>query len=224
GGASERPGRRSRWEWSCPYCWSTTGRSWPRRPRRATAASAVNGTWDPPATGVFLTETGPGPSLLPVGVYGLSLRRTRLGLGKITVAGDAPLASPRETGQFVCRPFGHRVKCNLMPPQMGRLTPGGPIMTTANQPPASPDPTASLFLEEAVARFENAWQRGERPAIDDHVPDGNVAILVEIVHADLEFRLEAAEPQRVETYLARYPALAADPALAVELIRAEYRL
>jgi tetratricopeptide (TPR) repeat protein/tRNA A-37 threonylcarbamoyl transferase component Bud32 len=93
-------------------------------------------------------------------------------------------------------------------------------------PEPSPEPTGgtTALLEEVVERFELAWRRGERPAIDDYVPDGNLSVLVEVIHADLELRLETGETLRVETYLDRYPALANDTERAVELILAEFRL
>ena len=47
-------------------------------------------------------------------------------------------------------------------------------------------------LEAIVFGFEDAWKRGQRPAIEDHLPAANPgrhAVLVELVHADLDFRL-----------------------------------
>jgi WD40 repeat protein len=80
-------------------------------------------------------------------------------------------------------------------------------------------------LESLVAAFESAWQRGERPAIDDFLGIAEAArlrLLVELVHADLEYRLKTGEATRAENYLSRYPELAHDSRLAVELIVAEY--
>src|SRR5262249_20863145 len=50
------------------------------------------------------------------------------------------------------------------------------------------------------------------------------AALVELAHTELELRLDAGQPARVEDYLGRFPELAADPALAGELIVAEFAL
>ena len=50
------------------------------------------------------------------------------------------------------------------------------------------------------------------------------ALLVELVHVDLEFRLKAAQPARVETYFNEYPQLFQDRDTALELIVAEYEL
>jgi serine/threonine-protein kinase len=82
-------------------------------------------------------------------------------------------------------------------------------------------------LEQAVQAFESAWLSGRRPAIDDYLTVGDpcrLSFLIELVHADLEFRLKAGDVTRVETYLERYPELAGDPELAADLIWAEYQL
>jgi hypothetical protein len=83
-----------------------------------------------------------------------------------------------------------------------------------------------LPYEQAIQRFEEAWQRGERPALDNYLPAGPAqkAALIEFVHTDLEFRLKAGEAVRVEAYWQRYPELAQDRAVALELILAEYEL
>jgi tetratricopeptide (TPR) repeat protein len=91
-------------------------------------------------------------------------------------------------------------------------------------PHLAPDPWPPY--ERRLQEFEQAWQRGERPELADYLPagEGRRAALVEVVHTDLEFRLKAGEAARVETYLERYPELAHDRAVALELIRAEYEL
>src|SRR5262245_4627024 len=86
---------------------------------------------------------------------------------------------------------------------------------------------AAETLEALIDHFEDDWQTGRRPAIDDCLPadaSHRFAVLVELVHAKLEFRLKRGEPTRSEEYLERYPELAADRATAVELIAAEYAL
>jgi tetratricopeptide (TPR) repeat protein/tRNA A-37 threonylcarbamoyl transferase component Bud32 len=85
----------------------------------------------------------------------------------------------------------------------------------------------SAWLEEIVARFEDAWQHGERRRIEDHLPtqaDLRRAALVELAHVELEFRLEAGEPARAEDYFKRFPELANDGAAAASLLGAEYVL
>jgi WD40 repeat protein/tetratricopeptide (TPR) repeat protein len=78
-----------------------------------------------------------------------------------------------------------------------------------------------------VAAFEKAWQKGPPPAIDEYLAslqDGRLVVLVELVHADLECRLKAGEAARIEPYLARFPELAEENAVVLDLIAAEYRL
>src|SRR5581483_10749282 len=81
--------------------------------------------------------------------------------------------------------------------------------------------------EELIAEFERAWQTGPPPGIDDYL-QGNgserISLLVELVHADLEFRVKTGESVRVESYLERFPELARDDATVLELLDAEYRL
>jgi len=99
--------------------------------------------------------------------------------------------------------------------------------------PAGNDPVREMpsveweGMEPLLERFDAAWQRGERPTLDDFLP-GDPAIrsaaLVELVHTELERRLKAGEAARVETYFARYPELTADRARAWAFISAEYDL
>src|SRR5262252_1550986 len=94
-------------------------------------------------------------------------------------------------------------------------------------PVSSPLAEDWLALKDAVKRFEQAWRQAPRPAIDDYLPIGEPfrsRVLIELVHIDLELRLKAGEPARVEDYLARYPELTGDPAVSLELIAAEYEL
>jgi hypothetical protein len=82
-------------------------------------------------------------------------------------------------------------------------------------------------LEAVLQRFEDAWRAGQRPNLADYLPaDGpeRRALLVELVHADLHYRLELGEATRAESYLAQYPELREDPPLALSLIVAEYDL
>ncbi len=80
--------------------------------------------------------------------------------------------------------------------------------------------------EEGLERFEEAWQDGRRPALEDFLPSGSGrdATLRELVHVDLEYRLKTGEPARVEDYLGRFPELAGDRALVRALAADEYRL
>src|SRR5690242_20155675 len=84
-----------------------------------------------------------------------------------------------------------------------------------------------LPWERLIQRFEAALRSPARPALDDYLPeDGAVrqAVLVELVHTELEHRLKAGEAARVEEYLRRYPELAEDRPAALDLLTAEYKL
>src|SRR5262249_4071728 len=81
--------------------------------------------------------------------------------------------------------------------------------------------------EERIKAFEEAWRQGQAPALADSLhAEGweRRALLTELVHVELEFRLKAGEPTRVETYLAAYPELARDRRATLELLAAEYEL
>ncbi|MBL8796095.1 MAG: protein kinase [Planctomycetia bacterium] len=80
-------------------------------------------------------------------------------------------------------------------------------------------------LERLLKTFEDAWQRGDRPALDSYLAASSVdrcLTLIELVHTDLECRLRAGEPIRVERYLDQYPELAQEPEAVLNLILAEY--
>jgi WD40 repeat protein/tRNA A-37 threonylcarbamoyl transferase component Bud32 len=101
-------------------------------------------------------------------------------------------------------------------------------MLKANGAPADLSPASPAPLEQAVDRFEDAWQRGERPSIDDHLGTAagidRSALLVELVHVDLEYRLKGGEAARVEAYLQSYPELSLDRHIVLDLVSAECRL
>ncbi len=87
--------------------------------------------------------------------------------------------------------------------------------------------TALDQLEGVLERFEDAWRAGGRPALEDYLTGSGAerrALLVELVHADLHYRLRAGEAARVESYLERYPELQDDPRVLRDLLTAEYRL
>ena len=78
--------------------------------------------------------------------------------------------------------------------------------------------------EQVVRRFEEAWRHGPPPRLEDYLPAGQRdrrAVLLELVHTDLEYRLKDGAQARVEEYLARFPELSDDPAAELELITAE---
>jgi tetratricopeptide (TPR) repeat protein len=81
--------------------------------------------------------------------------------------------------------------------------------------------------EQVLRRFEEAWRRGLRPALENYLPASELprrAVLLELVHADFEYRLKDGEPARVEEYLTRFPELKSDPDAELELITAELEL
>jgi serine/threonine protein kinase/tetratricopeptide (TPR) repeat protein len=82
-------------------------------------------------------------------------------------------------------------------------------------------------LEQVIEQFEEAWHSGHRPAMDEYLKAGDIEprrLLVELAHADLECRLKAGEPARVEAYFERYAELAADQQVALGLIATEYNV
>jgi serine/threonine-protein kinase len=82
-------------------------------------------------------------------------------------------------------------------------------------------------LERIVDRYETAWHQGTWPTIDEFLPEEPAlrrAAVVELVHSDLELRLKAGVPVRVEGYLAWFPELADDRGVLLDLIVAEHCL
>jgi uncharacterized protein (TIGR03067 family) len=80
-------------------------------------------------------------------------------------------------------------------------------------------------IDRVVMAFEQAWRSGKPPAIDDylhHAGEERPALLRELVLVDLERRLKAGETARVEAYLQRFEALAAEPPCMLDLIALEY--
>ena len=58
--------------------------------------------------------------------------------------------------------------------------------------------------EELIQAFENALLSGERPAIAEYLKvegPGRRALLLELIHVDLEFRLKGTHQACVESYL-----------------------
>jgi predicted ATPase len=81
--------------------------------------------------------------------------------------------------------------------------------------------------ELLIKAFEEAWRRNEAPDIDKYLrADGpeRRALLVELVHVDLEFRLKSGEAVQVENYLRSFPLLASCRETVLDLIAAEYEL
>jgi hypothetical protein len=75
-----------------------------------------------------------------------------------------------------------------------------------------------------IEAFEAALKRGEQPRIADYLPrPDDVAVLVELLHVELEFKLKNGVEASVVEHLASFPQLAADRAAVVSLIEAEFK-
>jgi predicted ATPase len=84
-----------------------------------------------------------------------------------------------------------------------------------------------LRCEELIRQFEDAWARKQAPAIEEFVSTGPAEqgmLLLELIHIDMEFRLKAGEPVRVESYLQRFPQVMADEKTMLDLLSEEFRL
>src|SRR5262249_20585533 len=81
-------------------------------------------------------------------------------------------------------------------------------------------------LKPVICRFEDAWFRGERPVIEDFLPENvslrNIA-LRELVHIDLELRRKAGERPQGDDYFPRFPELATDTGVLQSLLRTSGR-
>src|SRR4051812_11607108 len=100
-------------------------------------------------------------------------------------------------------------------------------MTEVNDGPRDLPSDAWRAVHGIVQRFEDAWQAGQRPALDDFLPAAGPerqAALVELIHTELECRLKAGEAARVEDYLRRYAELADQRDEVLALVAAEYDL
>src|SRR5437879_4389451 len=74
--------------------------------------------------------------------------------------------------------------------------------------------------EGLIKAFETAWRSGPAPKIADYLrSDGEtrIALLLELVHVDLEFRMKSGEAVRPEAYLDVFPELADDERVLADL-------
>ena len=81
-------------------------------------------------------------------------------------------------------------------------------------------------LEAICERFESAWRHSERPSIESLLPSSvelRHKALVELIHMELELRLEAGEAAQAEEYFVRFPELADDRFESVALVAAEFK-
>lgn len=81
-----------------------------------------------------------------------------------------------------------------------------------------------IDLEIVADQFEADWNRRSRDEIqtvlDSHRE--NPALLVELVHADLELRLKSGDAARVESYVEMFPEFKQDDSILNSLIKTEY--
>ena len=132
----------------------------------------------------------------------------------------------------VCSDGRARVSMDKLPPLQGMGEKGmgqdGSAVTRDSLDTRSAQNNPSWpHCEALIKAFEESWQRGQAPAVGDYLRgDGaeRIALLVELIHADLEFRLKAGQPARVESYLQDYPELAGQRSAVMELVAAEYEL
>ncbi len=89
------------------------------------------------------------------------------------------------------------------------------------------DSLAWREVQDVVRTFRQALLRGERPAIEEYAPEGSThrnAVLLELVHEEMEVRIKAGECLDIDAYVARFADLAADANAVVELVEAESAL
>jgi eukaryotic-like serine/threonine-protein kinase len=95
---------------------------------------------------------------------------------------------------------------------------------------APPKPTSQFDsadwneVDAIIQDFQSAWQAGRQPAVEDFLPPAAAcgqAVLIELIHVDLEHRIKAGQAVRVETYLQQHPQLRGNAGNVVALIVAE---
>ncbi len=81
--------------------------------------------------------------------------------------------------------------------------------------------------EGLIHAFENALRSGDKPSISEYLGvDGpeRRALLLELIHVELEFRLKDGQLASVETYLEKHSELTDDRRATLELIASEFTL
>ncbi len=83
-------------------------------------------------------------------------------------------------------------------------------------------------IDTLIDAFESEWRSERRPDVATFLEriaeTERPALLRELVRLELEYRLRAGEPARVEECLSRFPALQAERAEVLELIALEFRV
>jgi len=81
--------------------------------------------------------------------------------------------------------------------------------------------------ERIIERFQQAWKDDKLPDIAEFLPENaelRQLALARLIQIDLEFRLNAGQDVRVESYLSRFPEFTTDRQAVLDLIGTEYRL
>ncbi|MDA1050684.1 MAG: serine/threonine-protein kinase [Planctomycetota bacterium] len=81
-------------------------------------------------------------------------------------------------------------------------------------------------IHEVCHRFEQAWQAGESPQIEDFLSNDSPSdeLLAKLIELDLQHRLANDSEASIKRYFDRFPGLVANPAMAVNLIRVEFEI
>jgi|GEM_PF-5095585 len=99
-------------------------------------------------------------------------------------------------------------------------------MPPADSPWEGHQPATWEKLETLVRAFTSALQKAPPPRIEDFLEGegpARLALLADLVYAELEHRLKAGESACLEGYLERFPELRQDADAVLRLIAAEYR-
>lgn len=86
-------------------------------------------------------------------------------------------------------------------------------MTESSSQSAPLSAAGQAQFDQVVERFESAWFAGDRPRIEEFLPQAPLlreAVLTELERIDLELRLKAGEPAQIDRYLEHYPELRSD--------------
>ena len=101
-----------------------------------------------------------------------------------------------------------------------------PTRTPADGHLADLSGAAEDRLEQLFDEFEAAWTQGLGPRIEDYLPGEDSLrrpALIEMLYIDQEYAIRGGSAATVEGYLGRFPGLADDPDLVLELAAREFR-
>jgi hypothetical protein len=79
--------------------------------------------------------------------------------------------------------------------------------------------------EAPAAKLSRAWEGGAEPELDSFLagfPELTPADLAEVIRVDLTRRWQRHDRAQAETYLRRFPTVAADPELMLDVMYCEY--